>query len=415
MHPKALTSIENNINIALKACSVENGWPISDSFTNELHSLSKEVIKQKKEWLTILNCYLIFFDHVHSYLKKIFPAKESISGKLIELIDEKAILELKTSILDFIESIPRNYEIYFNLPSFTDPEINNIRLSDSLLIKKFKEGDSLLGPSADRLISNLPSFKKSDSGNTYIVIQAQGYTRFFIDDIAFRESLSSLKQILHMCLILDLIKLEPKVSVSGFLDIGSLSPTSEAIIIDLANQEEKYSIRLPSSIASHIQKIIPNASSKMFTDAKQLGEEGIRTLFTNKLNEICNLMKRNDNNAQFVKSAIEWAFDSQIEENETISFIQVSIGLEAILGEETGRESLTETLADRCAYLLANTIENRKTIRDKFRKFYNLRSKLVHGRSMRLEDEETLFLEWGKKVLNYTILKEIKNLKLPEA
>jgi hypothetical protein len=414
MHPQALKSMENHINIALQACSVENGWPISNSFTNEISSLSKEIIKQKKGWLTNLNCYLIFFDHVHSYLKRKFPATESVSGKLKELIDEKEMLELKTSILDFIRSIPRSYEIYFHLPSFKDPEINNIQLSDSLFIKKFTEDDSLLGPSADKVISNLKSFKRSDSGNTYIIIQAQGYTRFSIDDIAFRESLSNLKQILHMCLILDLIK--PAVSVSSFLGGSLFNPTIEAKIIDLANQNEIYSrISLPSSISSHIQGIIPNTSSKMFTEARQYGEEGIRTLFTGILKETCYLMKRNDSNAQFVKSAIEWAFDSQIEENETISFIQVSIGLEAILGEETGRESLTETLADRCAYLLANTVENRKIIRDYFRDFYKLRSKLIHGRSMRLKDDEKWFLDWGKKILNNTILKEIKNLNLIEA
>jgi hypothetical protein len=141
----------------------------------------------------------------------------------------------------------------------------------------------------------------------------------------------------------------------------------------------------------------------------------IKNFFKTNLNETSNLIKTNNNNAQSVKSAIEWAFDSQVEENETVSFIQVSIGLEAILGEETGREPLAETLADRCAYLLADTIENRKIIRKNFRKFYDLRSKLVHGRSIRLRDEEGWGLEWGKSVLNGIIRREIKNLKLFKA
>lgn len=119
--------------------------------------------------------------------------------------------------------------------------------------------------------------------------------------------------------------------------------------------------------------------------------------------------------AQFVKSAIEWAFDSAIEDNETVSFLQMCIGLEAILGEETGRESLTETLADRCAYLLATDIEGRKKIRYNFRELYRLRSKLVHGRAMRINDSEKGFLEWGKRVLNCVIIKEMKDLNLSEA
>jgi hypothetical protein len=199
-----------------------------------------------------------------------------------------------------------------------------------------------------------------------------------------------------MCLILNLIALqEPAISWADVaMSLGGGPP--EAITVDLANQNEiSSSIMLPLSIRSYLQKIVLNTSLEYFK---------------NKLNETSNLIERNDNDAQFIKSALEWAFDSQIEENETISFIQVSIGLEAILGEETGREPLTETLADRCAYLLGNTIENRKKIRRKFRDFYKLRSKLVHGRSMRLKDNEREFLWWGRKVLDGVILKEIKKI-----
>ena len=415
MHPNALKNIKDHIEIALQGCLVKDRWPIFESYTDTVSSLSREVIKHKKQWLTVPNCYSIFLDYLHSYLKTKFTQIEDATGKLTELIDRDEILELETSILDFITSIPRTYEIYFPLPSFKDPEIINIQLSDSLFIKKFNEGDSPL-VIVNRLRGIPTGFKELEAGTTYVVIKASGYARSSIDDMAFRESLSSLKQLLHMCLVLNLIKLqEPQVSLSDFIGGALYSRTIEATIIDLANQNEIFgSITLPLPIASHIHKIILNTSSKKFTDAKQHGEGGIGNLFKSHLNETSNLIKTNHSNAQSVKSAIEWAFDSQVEENETISFIQLSIGLEAILGEETGREPLTETLADRCAYLLANTIENRKIIRNNFREFYSLRSKLVHGRSMRLKDEEKGFLEWGKHVLNGTILKEIKNLKLLE-
>ncbi len=413
MHPNSLESIKNHIEIALQGCLVKDRWPIFDSYTDNVFSLSREVIKHKKQWLTVSNCYSIFLDHLHPYLERKFTQREDATGKLTELIDQDEILELKTSILDFITSIPRAYEIYFPLPSFKDPEINNIQLSDSLFIKKFNEGDITLVNG----LRGIPiGFRKLEAGTTYVVIKASGYARRSIDDMAFRESLSSLKQLLHMCLVLNLIKLqEPAFSLGGFLGGALYSPTIEATIIDLANQNEVFgSITLPLSIAFHIHKIILNTSSKKFTDAKQHGEEGIGNLFKSGLNETSYLIKTSHSNAQSVKSAIEWAFDSQVEENETISFIQLCIGLEAILGEETGREPLTETLADRCAYLLANTIESRKKIRSIFREFYSLRSTLVHGRSIRLKDEEKGFLEWGKNVLNGTILKEIKNLKLLE-
>ena len=177
--------------------------------------------------------------------------------------------------------------------------------------------------------------KKLDLGTSYVVIKESGYTKYSTDDIAFRESLSSLKQLLHTCLMLNLIELQgPAFSLTGLL---LENPTIEATIIDLANQNEvSGSIRLPVSISSHIRRIILNTSTKQFTVAKEHGEEEIRNLFRTELEEISNLIETDDRNTQFVKSAIEWAFDSKVEENETVSFIQLSIGLEAILGEETG-------------------------------------------------------------------------------
>lgn len=392
MHLNALKSIKNHIDIALEACLVQDGWPIFDSYADKVFDLSQEVTKHKNEWLTVSSCYAIFSRHLKSYLERKFPVKEGVSGKLTVLINGPEIIELNSSILNFIISIPRSYEIYFPLPSFKDQEINNIQLWNSVSMRKFNEGDTIPG---GIILNALLGKKGFVQGTTYVAIKRSGYVGSSIDDIAFMEALSSFKQLLHMCLIMNLIALrEPAISWADVaMSIGG-GPL-EAITVDLADQNEiSSSIILPLSIQSYIQKIILNTSLEYFK---------------NKLKET-NLIERNDNDAQFIKSALEWAFDSRIEENETISFVQVSIGLEAILGEETGREPLTETLADRCAYLLGNTIENRKKIRRKFRDFYKLRSKLVHGRSMRLRDNEREFLWWGEKVLNGVILKEIKKL-----
>ena len=117
-----------------------------------------------------------------------------------------------------------------------------------------------------------------------------------------------------------------------------------------------------------------------------------------------------------IKTAIEWAFDSEINENDTVSFLQICLGLEAILGYELDHKEqpLSKTLADRCAYLIGMNIQERKRIKDDFKKLYDLRSKLVHGRAVRLHDNEKVYLNWGKEILNRVILKEMEYLKLDE-
>jgi hypothetical protein len=49
-------------------------------------------------------------------------------------------------------------------------------------------------------------------------------------------------------------------------------------------------------------------------------------------------------------------------------------------------------------------------INEKYEKFYDLRSKLVHGRAVRLRDEDKGYLNWGENILKMVIGREILNL-----
>jgi hypothetical protein len=106
---------------------------------------------------------------------------------------------------------------------------------------------------------------------------------------------------------------------------------------------------------------------------------------------------------------MEWAIDASATENQTIRFLQICIALEAILGEEAPSEGLTKTLADRCAYLVSKDIRRRRAIREDFQKLYGARSKLVHGRRRSLHAAEAVLLEWGERLLQEVIDREIDN------
>ncbi len=97
-----------------------------------------------------------------------------------------------------------------------------------------------------------------------------------------------------------------------------------------------------------------------------------------------------------------------------MSFIQNCIGLECILGEGVGDLPVTATLADRCSYLIGTDPKGRKTIKEKFKKLYKIRSKLVHGNISRLSEEADEYHRWGQVILDFAISKEIKNYKIEE-
>ena len=107
-----------------------------------------------------------------------------------------------------------------------------------------------------------------------------------------------------------------------------------------------------------------------------------------------------------------WLFDCKAETNETVAFLNACIGLEAILGDDQ-KESITERLADRCAYILEKTQTGRENIRKEVRELYNNRSKLVHGRSRRLKNRREL--DDAQSLLQRIVSAEIFNYLKAEA
>ena len=57
--------------------------------------------------------------------------------------------------------------------------------------------------------------------------------------------------------------------------------------------------------------------------------------------------------------------NAQMVMDETMSFIQICMGLEALLGDkkEKGSIGLTQTLSDRCSYLIGKGMSDREEIK----------------------------------------------------
>ncbi|MCG5130377.1 HEPN domain-containing protein, partial [Enterobacter mori] len=127
------------------------------------------------------------------------------------------------------------------------------------------------------------------------------------------------------------------------------------------------------------------------------------------------LLDNNSDEATRVKSAIGWFIQAEINEDDTMSFIQVCMGLESIFGDNESEGGLTNSLADRCAYLIGRNISERKQIKDEFKEMYRVRSKIVHGVKNHLTQNEEHVRNRAFYYLRKSILKEIRNLRdLPE-
>jgi hypothetical protein len=157
---------------------------------------------------------------------------------------------------------------------------------------------------------------------------------------------------------------------------------------------------------------LPLDVSQYLSEVTFLDHDSRRQSYANRvvsaLTSAARIAEHEDDEAIAIRTAMEWAFDSRIGQNETIKFLQICIGLEAILGDDKTAEAITKTLADRCAYLVGSDMRERRAIRSSLESLYKARSKIVHGRRSALEPQDAGLLRWGRKTLLAAIAKELE-------
>jgi hypothetical protein len=100
--------------------------------------------------------------------------------------------------------------------------------------------------------------------------------------------------------------------------------------------------------------------------------------------------------AERIRLAGRWLFDSYAGGNQLMSFLQAMVVLEILLGDKASSDKigLGELLRNRCAYLLGSSAEERSQIMSSFNEIYEVRSAIVHrGKSMLRSTERPLFFK----------------------
>ncbi len=112
------------------------------------------------------------------------------------------------------------------------------------------------------------------------------------------------------------------------------------------------------------------------------------------------------------RSAARWYADSTVGSNGLIQIVQAAIALEILLGDESGLEQIgtTALLANRLAYMIAETPHERRTILARFKQLYKVRSLIVHQGKAVLEERESAALYELRAYANRAIIKQTMQL-----
>ena len=419
VHEKALLAMKTHLAKTLSACIIKDGFPVYETYEEDVGKFADETLKNKElgRWLSYSNVFLIFFRKVQQAVSEITGIDNKAAGLLKDILGDTGTESLIQEILNFIMSMPRSYSVYFRLIGleFRDSKIS--LAEDISLVRFVNDNDIPRGAQTPKSQPSLWSFLSMsllgnyiETNTTYACIKGKGYAGDFDSDSAFVDAMTKFKQLLHLGLIYGGFKLHDESHIGLFPNLGNR--ISSVIAIEDADESDMAGApKLSTEIAQYAERLVLNTPGKIIAVAIKTfcPEPALQDLLKVPIWFI-GIADKN-NNAKTIRTAIEWAFDSAINKNETIAFLQACIGIEALLGEDSGQELVTDRLADRCAYLLGTYAEKRKKIRKNFRELYRIRSKLVHGRIVRLEGDERRYLEWGQLILGRMITKEIANLK----
>ncbi|MGE3758260.1 MAG: hypothetical protein AB7H97_10915 [Pseudobdellovibrionaceae bacterium] len=404
-HPKARKALETKLKAAIEEAKIDKGFPVTKLEGDWGWDLAKEVAEQKAKFLSAGNAWGILYDFIRLIFDSL-PYDERPSGKLIEILDSEKQKSLISGLLEFYDSFPRKYTLYFrfvggkngawkNLKISKDVELVTVTARHPLL--KLKRGWKTENSLVDRILDKKHDGRVFHPGNSVITIKTEGFAKNSTEDSAISSAISRLKCITCLGEMSEVLTYAKNNSPWGGpirASIFILDDTLGEGILDKVNIPDEMALLLAGYALSK------RAKGKGLIDPQLWSFQQIGKLLD---------ASPDDENRTPIVTAAEWAFDSNSSSNETVSFIQLCIALEAILGDDKLKEGITKALADRCAYSLGTTAKNRREFREIFEDLYDHRSKLVHGRRIKLESGAQKSLYVGKWLLKGILRKELGN------
>jgi len=412
VHIKAIQKIESKIKGSLLNCHIKDGRPQYESLAPHVESLEKEILKHKHKWMDLFDVFFIFYDFVYAAIENKTANGKKLEGNLWDILGEEEGQKLTESIKNYIISIPRTYDIYIPFPNISESLPKSINLGNDISLIVFGDKEGIPG-GYQKGFRGIFS-EQLELNKLYYKQRLSGYCGRQLENISLKKAINDFKIFLHQGIYTGLFELSPinkaRIGLQGMMaheQVPRVSVTS----VDIASDSAKLSnAELPLDFRRLLDNISFDFGNVLLARAREIGqfEIAIATF----LKQAIQLIECDEEESKRVKSAIQWCLDSYVVENKTLAFLQVCIGLEALLGDDSSNDALIKTLADRCAYLISPDIKGRKKIKKDFEDLYNVRSKLVHGNAIELDSSQKRYLNWGRMMLEFAIAKEIEHLKL---
>jgi hypothetical protein len=311
-------------------------------------------------------------------------------------------------LVNDFESLPWSYQMSFELPSSIGKQIRdavaNYELSENFRIVSpdetydtnyplrsgIKNRDQTLFGGG--LLQILQSSEQWNKETACIQIDLEGFVGHYGKQAPIQDGLSTLKAFMGLSLAVRLLKAGTKPATS----LLGMPPKSQLVLVLHRKTDDHWQIwstyDLPSDLSETLAGFeIDDLEGRV--DANKLSS-WIRSRLP-----IISIAFQNPGKAEHVLLAAQWLLDSYVGKNELLSFVQSTVAMEILLGEEAKSDviGIGELLRNRCAYLIGKSRSAREGILGDFDKIYTVRSKIVHRGKSRLNSEERILfqkLQW---------------------
>lgn len=323
---------------------------IPSIWNSEYDGFRNEIKKCNLDWLQPNDVDVIV---ATAFLR--YPGLNRESGRMVDIIAPEIRDKVADSVLDWLAA-PNEYWFRFPLPQITLE--HNVQLTEEIIIERDDREAQKLG--------------KSVSTGSSLKVLGRGFVLGMRSQSAFIDAMTKVKWTLQLATLNGLLKWAPKRKGGLTLAIGGAS-ASEVF-------EVPWTTKAPLPVKT-FQVPLGVGLSKYLSELEFENGNAVRKFKFGHLGRELNMLRDpvSQKNVSSIRRSLEWAFDSNIDEDEHMRFIKTCIGLEAAIAEQNEDVGITEQLADRCAFLLEKTAVAREETRDLLRRIYKLRSKLVHG------------------------------------
>lgn len=412
LHENYLKDIRGAFENYFRGLEVEQDDFTSESLIGDNYELlSNKVLKNKhvSKYLRDMDLLVWLLDLTDDTLR----TEDSITlPKNLKREDTEKFVK---KFLDFITGLPYEHHVYFQVYLDIPEEITDFEIHPNLRIIRLSNLDELGLEKSEH--SNLSDAMRGyrtfpQESETYVQVKTKGYSSSNLQGSATSEAFRIFKQFIYFGLALGLLehqswKRRTMIHPLGFFvrdrekKFGTFElPANTQALIPKIRASDQFSALLPGGL--FLPQNPPDGTPEYF--------EKLKKDFSRRSIVIKQFLNTPSEKKAEIARAIDWAYEGLANDNESAGFTQTCIALEAVLGDETTTESLTKRLADRCGYLLGTSRADRSEIIENFEALYKLRSKLIHGVTQEISNEERRLIRIAENYLEKAVLKETESL-----